>query len=57
MMPFRAIPAFLALGMALAACQSVEKKAVTDQAKVVQIPASFALRRPRWKKLWTKLMI
>ena len=35
MMPFRAIPAFLALGMALAACQSVEKKAVTDQAKVV----------------------
>ena len=35
MMPFRAIPAVLALGMALAACQSVEKKAVTDQARVV----------------------
>ena len=35
MMPLRAIPAFLALGMALAACQSVEKKAVVDQAEVV----------------------
>ena len=35
MLSLRAFPAVLALGLALAACQSVEKKAVTDQAKVV----------------------
>ena len=35
MLTLRAFPAVLALGLALAACQSVEKKAVTDQAKVL----------------------
>ena len=35
MMPLRAIPAVLVLGMVLTACQSVEKQAVTEQVKVV----------------------
>ena len=35
MLSLRAFPAVLALGVALTACQSVEKKAVKDQAKVV----------------------
>ena len=35
MLSLRAFPAVLALGLALAACQSVEKKAVVDQAEVV----------------------
>ena len=35
MLSLRAFPAVLALGVALTACQSVENKAVTDQAKVV----------------------
>ena len=35
MLSLRALPAVLALGLALAACQSVEKKAVVDQAEVV----------------------
>ena len=34
-MSLRAIPAVLVLGLVLAACQSVEKKAVTEQVKVV----------------------
>ena len=35
MLSLQALPAVLALGLALAACQSVEKKAVVDQAEVV----------------------
>ena len=35
MLSSRVFPAVLVLGLALAACQSVEKKAVTDQVKVV----------------------
>jgi len=35
MLSLRAFPAVLALGLTLAACQSVEKKAETDQAKVL----------------------
>ena len=35
MLSLRALPAVLALGLALAACQSVEKKAVLVQAEVV----------------------
>jgi hypothetical protein len=35
MSSLRAFPAVLALGLVLAACQSMEKKALTDQAKVL----------------------
>lgn len=35
MLSLRAVPAVLALGVALTACQSVEKKAVRDQVQVV----------------------